>query len=42
MTWRSTLFFFLATAFFMACSIAWRLYLGRKWKRQQLADRRPA
>jgi hypothetical protein len=42
MAWRSTLLFFLATAFFMACSIAWRLHLGRKWKRQQLADRRPA
>jgi hypothetical protein len=37
--WRSTLYFFLATAFFMVCSIAWRLHLGRKWKRQQLAER---
>ena len=35
MVWRSTLFFLLATAFFMVCSIAWRLHLGRKWKRQQ-------
>jgi hypothetical protein len=35
----TTLFFFLATAFFMVWSIAWRLHLGRKWKRQQLAER---
>jgi hypothetical protein len=39
MAWRSTLFFFLAAALFMVCSIAWRLHLGRKWKRQQLAAR---
>jgi hypothetical protein len=37
--WRSTLLFFLATAFFMVWSIAWRLHLGRKWKRQQSAER---
>jgi hypothetical protein len=39
MAWRATLFFFLATAFFMICSIAWRLHLGRKWKRQRSAER---
>jgi hypothetical protein len=39
MAWRSTLSFFLATALFMVCSIAWRLHLSRKWKRQQLAER---
>lgn len=38
MAWRSTLFFLFATAFFMVCSLAWRLHLGRKWKRQQLAE----
>jgi hypothetical protein len=37
--WRSTLFVFLAMAFLMAWSIARRLHLGRKWKRQQLAER---
>jgi hypothetical protein len=42
MAWRATLLFLLATAFFMVCSIAWRLHLGRKWKRQQLGERRLA
>jgi hypothetical protein len=37
--WHSTLFFFIATAFFMAWSAAWRLHLGRKWKRERLAGR---
>lgn len=40
--WHSTLFFFLAAAFLMVCSIAWRLHLGRKWKRQQQAECGPA
>jgi hypothetical protein len=29
---------FIATPFLMVWSIAWRLHLGRKWKRQQLAE----
>ena len=37
MAWRATLF--IATPFLMVWSIAWRLHLGRKWKRQQLAER---
>jgi hypothetical protein len=39
MAWHSTLLFFLATAILMVWSAAWRLHLGRKWKRQQLAGR---
>jgi hypothetical protein len=37
MAWRAILF--IAAPFLIVWSIAWRLHLSRKWKRQQLAER---
>ena len=37
MGWRSVPYILLATAVFVAWSIAWRFHLGRKWKLEQSA-----
>ena len=39
MGWRPVPSILLATALFVAWSIAWRFHLGRKWKLEQLAAR---
>jgi hypothetical protein len=42
MGWRSVPYILLATAVFVAWSIAWRFHLGRKWKLEQSASPRSA
>jgi hypothetical protein len=42
MGWRSTPYILLATALFVAWSIAWRRHLARKWKLEQPAASGPA